>query len=130
MNDNRDKLFKLCGLKPKPLNENVDTDVTSSEKSDIIDGGMADNKSVVDFNPDQILKGLKVEMEHTKDPRIALEIAMDHLTENPEYYTYLENMESEFEKGDKNDISDSIAISELTTLLKQPLKVEFNSPQE
>ena len=102
MIDNRDKLFKLCGLKPKPLNENSDIDVTSSEKSDIMPGGLADDKSVVDFNSDQILKGLKVELEHTNDPRIALEITMDHITENPEYYTYLENMESQFNNDKLN----------------------------
>ena len=33
-----------------------------------------------------ILKGAKVEMEHTTDPKIAVEIAMDHLMEDPKYY--------------------------------------------
>jgi hypothetical protein len=36
-------------------------------------------------------------MEHTNDPKIALEIAMDHLMENPNYYDYLEQMEDSFE---------------------------------
>lgn len=95
---NRDKIFKLCGLTPKPLNETVeDNIVTSSPESDVISGGKADDKSVVDFKPNQILKGMEVEMEHTNDPRIALEITMDHLTENENYYDYLEDMESKFE---------------------------------
>ena len=56
-------------------------------------------KSVIDFKPDQILKGMKVEMEHTNDPGIALEITMDHLTENQDYYDYLEDMESKFDNN-------------------------------
>ena len=97
---NRDKIFKLCGLTPKPLNESIEQDLpTSSPESDVMKGGNADEKSVIDFKPDQILKGMKVEMEHTDDPRIALEITMDHLTENEDYYDYLEDMESKFDNN-------------------------------
>jgi hypothetical protein len=54
---------------------------------DNIEGGLADNTSVLEFDPEQILKGLEVEMgEHTKDPKVALEITMDHLEEDPQYY--------------------------------------------
>jgi uncharacterized protein (DUF433 family) len=38
-------------------------------------------------------KGIKVEMEHTKDPEIAAEIARDHLYEDPKYYTKLATIE-------------------------------------
>ncbi len=65
---------------------------------DKIPGGLADKKNPKDFDPKQIAKGKKVEMEHTNDPDLAEEIAMDHLTENPKYYDYLEDMESKFEK--------------------------------
>lgn len=96
--NNRDKIFKLCGLTPKPLNEAVEQELpTSSPESDVIKGGKADENSVIDFKPNQILKGMEVEMEHTSDPRIALEITMDHLIENEDYYDYLEDMESKFE---------------------------------
>lgn len=37
----------------------------------------------------QLTAGITVEMEHTRDPRIAREIACDHLTEDPSYYTKL-----------------------------------------
>lgn len=37
----------------------------------------------------QLTAGIAVEMEHTPDPRIAREIACDHLTEDPSYYTKL-----------------------------------------
>lgn len=38
---------------------------------------------------DQIKMGIEVEMEHTNDPKIALKIALDHLKEDPHYYTKL-----------------------------------------
>jgi hypothetical protein len=38
----------------------------------------------------ELQKGLKVEREHTSDPKVARKIAMDHLTETPDYYTRLE----------------------------------------
>lgn len=42
----------------------------------------------------QLNKGIKVEMEHTDDKKIAKKIAMDHLYEDPKYYTKLKKMES------------------------------------
>jgi len=38
--------------------------------------------------------GIKVEMEHTDDRDVAREIAMDHLSEDANYYTKLAKMES------------------------------------
>jgi uncharacterized alkaline shock family protein YloU len=40
-------------------------------------------------NPDELRKGIEVEKEHTDNPKIALKIALDHLAEDPEYYTKL-----------------------------------------
>jgi len=41
------------------------------------------------INPDELRMGIKVEMEHTDDPKKAEKIALDHLAENPYYYTAL-----------------------------------------
>ena len=51
-------------------------------------GGLAEraHKHVSDFNPRELRKGTRHEMEHTNDWRIARRIAMDHLTEDPAYY--------------------------------------------
>jgi hypothetical protein len=38
---------------------------------------------------DELVMGIKVEMEHTKDPREAAKIALDHLKENPKYYSMM-----------------------------------------
>ena len=43
--------------------------------------------------------GIKVEKEHTPDAKKAQEIAMDHLTEFPDYYTRLAKMEKSGEKS-------------------------------
>jgi hypothetical protein len=66
---------------------------------DQIPGGMADKKKPCDFDKKQLNMGVKVEREHTDDPKKALEISMDHLTEFPgEYYTALDEMEKKLEK--------------------------------
>jgi len=41
----------------------------------------------------QLDAGIKAEMEHTKDKRVAQRIAMDHLAEIPDYYNRLQKME-------------------------------------
>jgi hypothetical protein len=40
-------------------------------------------------NPSELRMGIRVEMEHTDDPKKAEKIALDHLAENPFYYTQL-----------------------------------------
>lgn len=42
------------------------------------------------FTSAQLVIGTEVEMEHTKDRRLAQKIATDHLTEDPLYYTKLD----------------------------------------
>ena len=68
---------------------------------DKIPGGFAD-KSKKKFDPKQIAKGVKVEMEHTNDPDLAKEIARDHLTEFPNYYDALDEMEQKLKKSKKD----------------------------
>ena len=64
-----------------------------------IQGGIRDDASVHMFDPIQVAKGMLVEMEHTNDPKIALEICLDHLTEDKKYYDKLEVMEGKAKKG-------------------------------
>lgn len=61
---------------------------------DKIKGGYGDNKPDSMFDKKQLEKGIKVEMEHTNDKRIATEIAKDHLSEFQDYYKELEKMEN------------------------------------
>lgn len=51
----------------------------------------------------ELKKGMEVEMEHTTDEDVAHEIAMDHLLEDPRYYTKLDTIEEK--KGKKRKVA-------------------------
>ena len=65
----------------------------SMKKKDEIEGGLADNEKSSSFDPEQLDAGIRVELEHTTDKSIAKEIAMDHLSEDPDYYKKLKTIE-------------------------------------
>ncbi|KKK54127.1 hypothetical protein LCGC14_3087880, partial [marine sediment metagenome] len=69
-------------------------DSTESEK-DKLEGGKADDAKSLEFDSDELAKGIEVEKEHTDDENLAEEIAKDHLKEIPDYYTRLRKMEDE-----------------------------------
>jgi hypothetical protein len=57
-------------------------------------GGRAAGRLPRDFDAVQLERGTIVEMEHTTSRRVAQRIAMDHLTEHPDYYVELAKMEA------------------------------------
>jgi hypothetical protein len=73
-------------------------------ESDEVEGGKADDMTAADIAKKfkvsllnvnkQIEMGIKVELEHTKNHKLAKDIAMDHLSEMPDYYTRLDKMET------------------------------------
>jgi hypothetical protein len=98
--------------------EKVDTKNTPTVREGVLKGGKADNMTLLDIAKkhayddstdstskekiekvhrelkSQLNKGIKTEMEHTKDKDKAKEIAMDHLSENPKYYDKLKKVET------------------------------------
>jgi len=54
----------------------------------------------IDVDPEELKKGIEVEKEHTDDPVKAEEIALDHLKEDPKYYTKLAKAGLEEEMDD------------------------------
>ena len=90
-----------------PNNKDKKEEIKKSEENKI-EGGKADNLTITDLAKKhnvsievikkQLNKGIKAEMEHTDDPKIATEIAMDHIFESHEYYDKLEEMEQSFNK--------------------------------
>jgi len=50
------------------------------------------------YNKHQLSIGKTIEMEHTKNKKVAEKIAKDHLREFPNYYTYLVKMENKLTK--------------------------------
>lgn len=81
-----------------------------TETEEMIPDGVSKNKSIKDIAvrhsknskldtmlshlKKEIVKGTKVEMEHTSNVAIAFEIAKDHLYEDPNYYTKLKKVET------------------------------------
>lgn len=63
----------------------------------ILGTGEAKKKKITEKDVDkkELEKGIKVEMEHTKNKAIAKRITLDHLAELPDYYTRLTKMEGE-----------------------------------
>ena len=53
----------------------------------------------------QLVKGIKVENEHTKNTKAASEIAKDHLNERPDYYEKLDKMEKQKLKEELTSVS-------------------------
>ena len=122
-----DKAFTQPGV---TLNTGTMADANKykqSFKEEELEGGVSDNKTLKDvakkhdkkgyYHVDdmvsslkvQLNKGIKVEMEHTKNKDEAKEIAMDHLWEDPNYYDKLKKIESKEEKEKKYlDIEDMI----------------------
>lgn len=103
------RLNKFSSLINEDNEDNEDNEVPALDVDDVdndgdkLEGGLGDNADVMQYDPQEVLKGIEVEMEHTKDPKIALEITMDHLEELPDYYTRLEKME----KRGKEDLNNN-----------------------
>jgi hypothetical protein len=63
----------------------------------------------------QLKKGVKVEMEHSEDPQVAKEIAMDHLFEDPNYYNKLSKIHKEGEKVEAKEATTSGSVGSYET---------------
>lgn len=80
------------------------------KEDETLKGGKADKMSLGDIAvkykvdietlTDQFLQGVMIEKEHTNDKKMAVEIAMDHLAEDPNYYKKLKKIETK-EEDDK-----------------------------
>lgn len=76
-----------------------------SKYKDSLIGGKADNlniNDILEFDLNQIIKGIQIESEHSQDPYIRLTITLDHLVEFSDYYTRLTKMEEEAKSELKN----------------------------
>jgi hypothetical protein len=73
-------------------------------KEDRIEGGKSEGMTIEDIAKmhdrsvdemfDNLREGIQVEMEHTNEMMVAMEIAMDHLYEDPDYYSKLSKIEA------------------------------------
>jgi len=103
-------------------------------KEDQIPGGLAKGMTLKDIakhhniSPqtlkNEFIKGYAVEREHTTDINIAKEIALDHLYEDPNYYSKLSKIETPFNEGVKE------LERERDRLFLKALKMMPNSPAQ
>ena len=77
--------MRYADFDKKPL------DVKTNTIKDIAKKHNVDEKDIML----QLKIGSNIEMEHTNDVNVAIEIALDHLNEMPDYYTKLVKMEKE-----------------------------------
>lgn len=111
MNTNSSDLFKKnidsAFSKLPELNSTTMGDANEYKRNfneDKIKGGLSDKKSLLDISKKhkvvlsklkkEFNLGVKVEMEHTDDRSVAKEIAKDHLSEDPKYYSKLKKIET------------------------------------
>lgn len=94
--DSSVKAFDFLGTF-KALNE-------ADSKKQKLKGGKGDKLSPDRVNYHEFQKGWKHELEHTDDIDKAKEIALDHLAEDPMYYTRLEMIEYKSKKKNRTDL--------------------------
>ena len=63
---------------------------------DKIPGGQAAGKDIERYDARELAKGTAHELEHTTSFLVAVEIAADHLEEDPRYYTHLERTKKRY----------------------------------
>lgn len=87
----KDKAFK-----EGPQYFNLKDKKQEKKAAEVVSGGKADYMSDDRFSDKQLRMGVTIEKEHTTNPRLAKEIAKDHLTEDKNYYTHLKEMEDKY----------------------------------
>lgn len=91
--------FRHLGVIPKLPGVHPRHHMGQYRKGGAIPGGLAAGKRPGDFDKGNLALGMKVEKEHTKNKAMAREIAMDHLMEDPNYYTQLPDPEIAAQQG-------------------------------
>jgi hypothetical protein len=125
------------GMNPKVFIARVNV---MKEQVNNIKGGLSDNKTIeqiakkhskkenfeemLSVLKKQLSMGMKVEMEHTKDKTKAKEIAMDHLYEDPKYYSKLKKVET---KEATDSGSSGSYSAPLFSTIKKPITKIHNS---
>ena len=104
-------------VKNKLFQPGTKSKLTKSVNEDEIPGGLAKGMSIKDIAKkhdislkklkSQLNKGVGVEMEHTTSKKVAKEIAMDHIFEDPNYYDKLEKIEGKKEESKEATTSSS-----------------------
>lgn len=88
-----DEWSTATGKKKLPEHVADQEEKQALEATNKLVGGNGDNKKPSDFSKGVLDEGVEDEKEHTNDLDIAREIAIDHLSKNPEYYKKIKLVE-------------------------------------
>ena len=127
-----DKAFSTITLNSSTMGDHMKYKQGFQEEK--LEGGLADKKTVEDIAKKhkldvEVIKkhlndGIKVEMEHTNLKTKAKEIAMDHIFEDPNYYTKLKKMETKESKDLKLSRNDNEMVRGIVEIINQVKDVE------
>jgi len=127
-----DKAFSQISLNSSTLQDHMKYKQGFTEEN--LEGGISDGKTLQDIAKKhkvdlsvlekELGKGIKTEMEHTDNKSKAKEIAMDHLFEDPEYYTKLKRMETKESKDLKLSKNDNEMVRGIVDIINQVKDVE------
>ena len=84
--------------------------------------------SIKDVDKEELKKGIKIEKEHTTDIKTATRIALDHLSEDPKYYSKLAKLD--LEEGKTDVLSDFIDFAAKALELQNIPEIEFSDDKE
>lgn len=121
-----DNLIKNAEFKSNNLNETIENKLKGGKADKLTLGKIAEihNIKIEKLIP-QLKLGIKTEMEHTNDKKQAKEIALDHLAENPKYYTKLKK--AKLEETIINSLKTSFIESEnIPSKLKSDVEIEYH----
>ena len=84
--------------------------------------------SIKDVDKEELKKGIKIEKEHTTDIKTATRIALDHLSEDPKYYSKLAKLD--LEEGKTDVLSDFIDFAAKALELQNIPEIEFSDDKK
>jgi hypothetical protein len=84
--------------------------------------------NIKDVDKEELKKGIKIEKEHTTDIKTATRIALDHLSEDPKYYSKLAKLD--LEEGETDVLSDFIDFAAKALELQNIPEIEFSDDNE
>jgi hypothetical protein len=138
MDDSLKNAFDRMGTDYDPVAKNTELNKLRGDvvSEDELEGGDADemtieklakkHKTKVENIINQLMKGIAVEREHTNEVNLAMEIAMDHVAEDPKYYDKLEKIESH--KEESKEATGAASAGAYVGPLFGPIKKSKNTP--
>jgi len=105
------------------LKEKFEIDIDDFKAT--MEGSTVKKEDIAKYPLSDLIKGIEVEVEHTSDKMVALEVALTHLNEAENYYTELKKMEK---KLDEVISAGSVGTIETPTMVGNHDTIHRNKP--